>query len=342
MDVLIIGGTRYMGRIVVQRLLERGDKVTIFSRGTTQPEWWHQIEHIQGDREDRADFAAKLKGKSFDAVIDTQAYRKEDVESAIGAFDGNVGHYVIVSTGSVYLEGAVDFSKHCTFQESVVDWSSIDYTYPAGEDPIRRRQTTLREVAPRKQQGIPYTIVRIPAVMGWDDPTGRMWWWVQRALDGRGVVIPLENCGLFRTLYSADAAEAFIRVLDVPETVNQTYHIAMQEIMTIERWASLIWRAAGHEPQITYVPNEIIQKQSHLNAYAPPMSRSVSYLYNLSKAEREFGFSTTPVEEWIQTTVDWYREGYEGEDSEGYEYRENELRLAARWETQFEQFISGF
>ena len=81
-------------------------------------------------------------------------------------------------------------------------------------------------------------------------------------------------------------------------------------------------RQQGHECQITYVPNEIIQKQPHLNAYAPPMSRSISYLYNLSKAEREFGFSTTPVEEWIQTTVDWYREGYEGEDSEGYEYRE--------------------
>ena len=74
MDVLIIGGTRYMGRIVVQRLLERGDKVTIFSRGTTRPEWWEQIEHIQGNREDQADFAAKLNGKSFDAVIDTQAY----------------------------------------------------------------------------------------------------------------------------------------------------------------------------------------------------------------------------------------------------------------------------
>ena len=196
MDVLIIGGTRYMGRIVVQRLLERGDKVTVFSRGTTQPEWWEQIEHIQGDREDRSDFAAKLKGKSFDAVIDTQAYRKEDVESAVGAFDGNVGRYVIVSTGSVYLEGAVDFSKHCTFQESVVDWSSLDYTYPAGEDPYgvgkRHCEKWLQE-----NSNIPYTIVRIPAVMGWDDPTGRMWWWVQRALDGRGVVIPLEDRGLF-------------------------------------------------------------------------------------------------------------------------------------------------
>ena len=72
------------------------------------------------------------------------------------------------------------------------------------------------------------------------------------------------------------------------------------------------------------------------------MSRSVSYLYNLSKAEGDFGFNTTPVEEWIQTTVDWYREQYTGENSEGYEYREDELRLAARWTEQFGQFISGF
>ena len=99
--------------------------------------------------------------------------------------------------------------------------------------------------------------------MGWDDPTGRMWWWVQRALDGRGVVVPLENRGLFRTLYSADAAAAFIRVLDVPETANQTYHIAMQEIMTIERWAgSNLGAQQGNEPQITYVPNEIIVKNN--------------------------------------------------------------------------------
>ena len=254
--------------------LNAGTRSPYFSRGTTQPEWWEQIEHIQGDREDRSDFAAKLKGKSFDAVIDTQAYRKEDVESAVGAFDGNVGRYVIVSTGSVYLEGAVDFSKHCTFQESVVDWSSLDYTYPAGEDPYgvgkRHCEKWLQE-----NSNIPYTIVRIPAVMGWDDPTGRMWWWVQRALDGRGVDYSARRSWtVFRTLYSADAAQAFVRVLGVPETANQTYHIAMQEIMAIERWASLIWGAAGHECQITYVPREIIHKQPHLNAYAPPMSRS--------------------------------------------------------------------
>ncbi len=260
MDILIIGGTRYMGRIVVQRLLERGDKVTVFSRGGARPEWWDGVEHIQGDRNDRSDFTARLKEKSFDAVIDTQAYRKEDVESAVEAFSGNVGRYLMVSTGSVYLEGAVDFAKHCTFQESVVDWASIDYTYPEGEDPYgvgkRHCEKWLQE-----NSDIPYTIIRIPAVMGWDDPTGRMWWWVQRAMDGRGVVIPLEHRGLFRTLYSADAAMAFIRALDTPETANQTYHIATQEIITIERWADLIWRAAGHACTIAYVPREVIHKR---------------------------------------------------------------------------------
>ena len=141
-----------------------------------------------------------------------------------------------------------------------MDWSSIDYTYPVGEDPYgvgkRHCEKWLQE-----NSKVPYTIVRIPAVMGWDDPTGRMWWWVSTGIGRtrRGCSVR-KPCDCFRTLYSADAAKAFIRVLDVPATANQTYHIAMQEIMTIERWAELIWKAAGHEPQIAYVPNEIIQK----------------------------------------------------------------------------------
>ena len=128
MNILIIGGTRYMGRIMVERLLARGDRVTVFSRGVSQPEWWDQVSHIQGDRNDQRDFAAKLKGVSFDAVIDTQAYHKEDVAGAVNAIQGNVGRYLLLSTSSVYLEGMVDFREHCPYDESVVDWSSLEYS----------------------------------------------------------------------------------------------------------------------------------------------------------------------------------------------------------------------
>ena len=341
MKILVIGGTGYIGKIMVERLLERGDRVSIFSRGASKPHWWDRIEHIQGDRAEHAEFEAKLKGKVFDAVIDTQAYRKEDMESAEAAFLGTVGRYLMVSTGSVYLEGKVDFFNRCPYNESAVDWRSLEYNYPQGEDPYavgkRHCEKWLLE-----NSRMAYTIIRIPAVMGWDDPTGRMWWWVQRALDGGPVVIPAESRGAFRTLYSADAAVNFIRILDAPNTVKQTYYIAMPEIITMERWANLIWRAAGHQCQITYVPSKVIHSREPLKSYSPPLSRPVSNIHDLSKAEQAFGIESTPVEQWVQATVDWYRENQPGESSVGYAAREDEVALAAQWEEGLGKLSADF
>ena len=341
MDILIIGGTGYMGKFVVQGLLDRGDRVTVFSRGSSRPDWWDRVEHIQGDRDDRPAFMAKLKGKKFDAVIDSQAYQKEDVQSCVETFRGNVGRYLLISTGSVYLEGTVDFLNHCPYSESDVDWTNLEYDYPQGEDPYavgkRHCEKWLQE-----NSDVPYTIVRVPAVMGWDDPTGRMWWWVQRVVDGRGIIVPTDARGAFRTIYSADAAMNFIRVLDAPNTINDTYYVAMPEIMTIERWAELICRAAGRPSRITYVPREVMRKQGSLRSYSPPLTRPISNIHDLSKAEAAFGIKTTPVAEWIQTTVDWYRDSYQGGDSEGYEFREEEAALAVRWEEALSRQIAGF
>ena len=74
--------------------------------------------------------------------------------------------------------------------------------------------------------------------------------------------------------------------------------------------------------EITSVPGEVIQKS--LDGYAPPLGRPVPYIRDLSRAERDFGFSATPVEEWMQTTVDRYREHYMGHDSQGHSARNQE------------------
>jgi 2'-hydroxyisoflavone reductase len=340
-DVLIIGGTRYMGKVTVERLLARGDRVTVFSRGSTRPPWWDQVTHIYGDRNDQPDFSSKLKSRPFDAVIDTQAYKWEDVESAVRTLRGNVGRYLLVSTSSVYLEGKVDFFHRCPYNEADLDWSQLEYTYPLGEDPYavgkRHCEKWLME-----NGDIPYTIIRIPAVMGPDDPTGRMWWWVQRALDGGRLVIPTNSLGAFRTLYYADAADNFIRVMDTPQAVNQTYFIGMPEIMTIERWAYLVWQVAGNDLQIAYVPPEIIAKNNRLRNYSPPLSRPIPNIHDLSKANRDIGITTTPVAEWVQETVAWYRDSYRGPDSEGYRYRDEELSIALQWNQRYQQLVSEF
>ena len=193
MKVLVIGGTRYMGRIAVRQLL---DEVAVFTRGNTIPDWWSEIEHIPGDRTDAADLA-QLKGRDFDGVIDTRAFRREDVESACRLFEGHVGRYLLVSTGSVYADGKLDSANKCPYRETDVSWADLDYSYPDGEDAYGVGKRHCEKWLQEESRGVDYSIVRIPAVMGWDDPTGRMWWWIQRALDGDGVVIPAEPVASF-------------------------------------------------------------------------------------------------------------------------------------------------
>jgi hypothetical protein len=88
------------------------------------------------------------------------------------------------------------------------------------------------------------------------------------------------------------------------------------------------------------VPAEAIQVS--IKDYAPPLCRPIPYIHDLSRAKRDFGFSTTPVEDWIQTTVDWYRDYYKGDDAKGYANRSIEIALANKWTEAQSNTIAQF
>ena len=342
MDVLMIGGTRFMGRLAVRKLLEQGHRVTVFTRGNTKPDWWDEVEHIQGDREAYDDFKAKLKGKTFDAVIDSQAYARPHVESAATALQGSIGRYLFVSSYSVYWDRKVDWFTHCPLKESDVSWAELDYSYPEGMSRYnsgkRHSEKWLQENSP-----VPYTIIRIPDMLGEDDNEERSWWWSQRVLDGGPIVLPLEHQGVFRCLYAADAADAFVRAIQAPDAVNRTYHVGTKEILTIQYWTQMAMDAARSESGLVLVPLRIIQQYAPaLHAYAirERVNRSWPYVPDLSRAERDFGFTTTPVEQWVRSTIEWYKENPESGNSVGYEERSKELALAEKWQKGFDKLLS--
>src|SRR5262245_10538924 len=99
MNVLVIGGNRFVGYLVVWRLLARGDRVTILNRGTRSDPFGERVERLVGDR--RVDLARVVAGKSFDAVLDFAAFQGPEVAEAVRTLA--TGHYVLVSTGQVYL-----------------------------------------------------------------------------------------------------------------------------------------------------------------------------------------------------------------------------------------------
>src|SRR5437762_2199684 len=98
MQILILGGTQFVGRHTVDSALERGHEVTLFNRGQTSPDLFPELEKLRGDRD--GDLAA-LGGRAWDAVVDTSGYVPRVVRATLDAL-GDVGHYTFVSTISAY------------------------------------------------------------------------------------------------------------------------------------------------------------------------------------------------------------------------------------------------
>ena len=101
MRLLVLGGTKFLGRAVVEAALARGDEVTLFNRGQTGTELFPEVEKLRGDRD--GDLAA-LEGREWDAVIDPSGYVPRIVRDSAELLRGSVGHYVFVSSGSVYAD----------------------------------------------------------------------------------------------------------------------------------------------------------------------------------------------------------------------------------------------
>ncbi len=110
MRVLVLGGTLFLGRHVVEAALARGHEAVLFNRGRLNPRLFPQIEKLRGDRD--GDLAA-LRGRRFEAVIDSSGYRPEQVRAVTDVLGGAINHYVFISSISAYRE----FPPHCPFDE---------------------------------------------------------------------------------------------------------------------------------------------------------------------------------------------------------------------------------
>src|SRR5262245_4251738 len=101
MKALVIGGTRFIGKRLVEALLARGHRVTIFNRGRTLHPFGNRVTKVVGDRKNAADLARAAHG-GRDAVFDFLSYDAEDARLALEAFAGRTEHFIQISTCSVY------------------------------------------------------------------------------------------------------------------------------------------------------------------------------------------------------------------------------------------------
>jgi 2'-hydroxyisoflavone reductase len=125
MKILILGGTVFVGRYLVERALQRGHELTLFNRGQQNADLFPQLEKLRGDRDVDADVSI-LQGRQFDAVIDTCAYRPEQIRRMASVLDQALPFYLFISTISVYgtFPPAQGFDENKPLAEGESDYGS--------------------------------------------------------------------------------------------------------------------------------------------------------------------------------------------------------------------------
>ena len=183
MKLLVLGGTKFLGRAIVEDALARGHEVTLFNRGETNPGLFPRAENVRGDR--LRDLSL-LEGRSWDAVIDTSGYVPAVVRASAERLRGGVGLYLFVSSISVYAD----------YREPRVEDDPLE---PLGDHPVDRllesysnygALKTLCEAEVGGVYGDRALLVRPGLIVGPHDPTDRFTYWPRRAQRGGPLLAP--------------------------------------------------------------------------------------------------------------------------------------------------------
>jgi nucleoside-diphosphate-sugar epimerase len=218
--LLVLGGTKFLGRAVAEAALARGHELTLFTRGQTNPELFPEAEHLRGDRD--GDLSA-LEGRSWDAVVDPSGYVPRVVRASAELLRDAVGHYVFVSSISAYAE-PVPFG---------FDEDAPLHGDPKGEVVMEEYgalkaacERTVEDVLPGRSAAI-----RAGLIVGPHDPTDRFTYWPVRIAHGGDVLAP------------GDPGR-HVQFIDVRDLGAWMVHVAEQRIAGP-------FTATGPEPPVT-------------------------------------------------------------------------------------------
>jgi 2'-hydroxyisoflavone reductase len=212
--LLVLGGSKFLGRAVVEAALARGHEVTLFNRGQTNPELFPEVEKLRGDRD--GDHGA-LEGRKWDAVVDTSGFVPRQVETSTRLLAGT-GHYAFVSTGNVYADFAHgplrEDDELATLPEDVEEDDQQAY----GPLKAQCERVVLDAFGERA------LIARSGLLVGPHDGSGRFAYWPHRVARGGRVLAPGPDDRLVQFIDARDTADWLVRTAE--ENVGGVFNVA--------------------------------------------------------------------------------------------------------------------
>jgi 2'-hydroxyisoflavone reductase len=257
MKLLILGGTRFLGRHLTETALARGHEVTLFNRGQSNTDLFPEVEQLRGDRD--GDLEA-LKGRKWDAVIDTSGYQPHQVREVAELLKDSVGHYTFISSCSVYADdvegetvredGRVATMTPEQVEDVRVGRSEVGHFYGALKHLCER---TLEEVMPGRVLNI-----RSGLLVGPHDNSDRFTYWPYRVAQGGEVLVPDVKHPEVYFIDARDTASWNIRMVEGNHT---GVYNAMGSRYTFSQVVEACKRVSGSDATLTLVSEAFLQEK---------------------------------------------------------------------------------
>ncbi len=308
LDILILGGTGYIGPHMVRQCLARGHKVTLFNRGKRNTHLFPELETIVGNRDPNVDEGLKgLTGRRWDVVIDNSGYVPRHVDGSAAALKGSADHYLFISTVAVYSDFSILDADEDAPLKTISDPTIEDARKYYGELKV------LCEEAVKKHFPDNYTILRPTYIVGPGDHTDRFIHYIDRPMQGGTMAMPGKQDNHIPYVDVRDLATHTVRCLEqrIVDTQN------MINKPRTDTWGDFIKISTAlsqAKVQVEWLPLDFLKTQEGFDGpYTPfPMWSNDFALESRGKTNLSqqraitSGFSNRPFRETITDTFNWW------------------------------------
>ncbi len=332
-SILVLGGTGFLGPHVVEYAKARGHTLTLFNRGKTRPNLFPDVEKLQGDRDGKLE---ALKGRTWDAVVDTSGYVPRIVKMSAELLAPAVKQYVFISTISVYDDSAMEVP-------GADETGKLAVAPDPTSEEVKRYYGALKALCEQAAEtALPARVanIRPGLIVGPGDMTGRFTHWVTRTADGGEVLAPGDGTTPTQWIDGRDLGAWIVRVIEqgnmgIYNALGPDRRVAMKEVLDTCN------ANGGNKATLTWVPWDFLKKQDVAPWAEMPMwipLEEMKGFGTLSNARAlKAGLTFRPLADTAKDTLAWVatvpEDKREAARSSGIK-RDKEAKILAEWKAR--------
>ena len=339
MKLLILGGTRFLGRHVVAAAHARGHEVTLFNRGNYSTEDLGQVEVIKGDRHTELH---KLQGRRWDAVVDTSGHLPRAVKAATEVLRDEVDQYVFISTQNAYKDVSVagideTYPRATLTDEQLNRANAIDTSGQPSYAELYGGLKALCEQAAEEVMPGRVLIIRPGLIVGPHDYTDRFTYWPLRVARGGEVLAPGRPDRFIQFIDVRDLAEWTILMIDRKNTGSYNAH-GLPNNITMQRFLNECKSVSNSDAQFTWVEEAFLLQEkvaawSELPLWLPEEAAPhlKGFMFISPDKAIAAGLNYRPLRDTISDTLTWHQTKRGNDELKAGLDRDKERALLYKW-----------